>query len=185
LYNNSESFFSKNDPTHSLLQTDDPPQSLSYVSDQDKDAGSTEPLNDCNSTGSSSSGHASPHERKEKEFLEETVRQQNKVIQKLRKKIQQLEDHIRGLEYERQIEDNYFTHTPSQSFPHSPSNMTQPEAITHTDGKEQEPVFEWKMQNSFERFHDYGTRPRQRSEPTLKTYPTHQRSASYSYSFFR
>merc|ERR1712048_155588 len=40
MYTNSESFFSKNDPTHSL----------SYVSDQDKDgSGSTEQEN-CNST---------------------------------------------------------------------------------------------------------------------------------------
>jgi hypothetical protein len=118
-----------------------------------------------------------------------TIRsEQNKVIQKLRKKVSQLEEHLRTSEdrfEQQQYEETYFTHTPSQSFPHSPSTMTQPE--TMADGKEQEPVFDWKMQNSFDRFHEYGnaqgtSRPRQRSEPTLKTYPTHQRSASYSYS---
>jgi len=189
LYTNAESFFSKNDPTHSL----------SYVSDKEKEndgSGSTE-NDEINSTGSvsqipqneyfgvtsggeSSSGHVTPHEavsctKQEKEFLEETIRQQNKVIQTLRKKIRALEGHLQQYEVQEHYEENYFTQTPSHSFPHSPSNMTQ------SDGKETDPSFEWKMQNTFtpHRFDDY-TRPRQRSEPTMKSFPTHQRSASYS-----
>ena len=53
--------------------------------------------------GESSSGHVTPHEavscsKQEKEFLEETIRQQNKVIQSLRKKIRALEGHLQQYE---------------------------------------------------------------------------------------
>jgi len=179
LYTNAESFFSKNDPTHSL----------SYVSDQDKDgSGSTENCED-NSTGSgeSSSGHVTPHEavsctKQEKEFLEETIRQQNKVIQTLRKKIRALEGHLQQYEDRFEHYEEYFTQTPSHSFPHSPSNMTQSDGMNPS--KEPDPAFNDWNAHKFHRFDDY-TRPRQRSEPTMQKFPGHQRSASYSYSFFR
>jgi hypothetical protein len=191
LYADTQSFFSKNDPTHSL----------SYVSDKDGDgSNSTDENREDNSTGSprneksallpggeSSSGHVTPHEavscsKQEKEFLEETIRQQNKVIQSLRKKIRALEGHLQQYEDRfEHYEENYFSQTPSHSFPHSPSNMTTSDGIKSkwNPSKEADPAFDWKMQNTFHRFDDY-TRPRQRSEPTMNNIRTHQRSASYS-----
>lgn len=121
---------------------------------------------------------SSPFSQQEKMYLEEVIRQQNQVINNLRKKVSMMDSRLARYEgdpYEN-YDDTFFSQTPLNSFPNSPIQSDGMDGGLKDHGD-----FDFRTQFSrLQVQHDEYTRPRQRSEPVPNSHAisTHQHQYS-------